>query len=119
MIATTAKSIERINILDSNDRLSHNSQTKFVERREARRKIFNRPLPKAECQIKGGYFKTPIANYSSKGVFIKTLRPFSVGQEIAITFSFSVSKNIRMVTGEVARVSDEGVGIVFKIIFSK
>jgi len=119
MIQTPAKYIDSADIFESSDRLSHHIRTKFVERRETKRKIFSRPLPKAQCQIKDAYFKASIANCSSNGAFIKTLRPFSVGQEIAITFSFPVSKNIRMVTGEVARVSSEGVGIVFKVIFRK
>ena len=119
MIQTPAKYIDSPDIFDSSDRLSHHIHTKFVERREAKRKILRRPLPKAQCQIKDAYFKASIANYSSKGAFIKTLRPLSVGQEIAITFSFPLSNNTRMVTGEVARVSDEGVGIVFKVIFRK
>ncbi|MEJ2284314.1 MAG: PilZ domain-containing protein [Desulfobacterales bacterium] len=119
MIQTTEKYIHSRDIYSSNDRLSHHIYTKFVERREAKRNIFSRPLPKTQCQINDAYFKASIANCSSSGAFIKTLRPLSVGQEIAITFSFPESKNIGMVTGEVARVSDEGVGIVFKVIFRK
>ena len=119
MIQTPAKYIDSADIFDSSDRLSRHIHTKFAERRETKRKIFSRPFPKAHCQISDAYFKASIANCSSNGAFIKTLRPLSVGQEIAITFSFPVSKNIRMVTGEVARVTDEGVGIVFKVIFRK
>lgn len=119
MIPTTAKYTDSADILDSIYRQSHQIHTKFVERRETKRKIFSRPLPKAQCQIIDAYFKASTANCSSNGAFIKTLRPLSIGQEIAITFSFPVSKNICLVTGEVARVSDEGVGVVFKVIFRK
>ena len=119
MIQTTANYIHSADIYASSDRLSHHIHTEFIERREAKRKIFSLPLPKAQCQIIDAYFKASIVNCSSNGAFIKSLRPLSVEQEIAITFSFPVSKNIRMVTGEVARVSDEGVGVVFKVIFRK
>ena len=119
MIPIPAKYIDSVDIFESKYRPSDHIHTKFVERRETERKIFSRPLPKAQCHIKQAYFKASIANCRSNGALIKTLRPLSVGQEIAITFSLPVSKDIRLVTGEVARVSDEGVGIVFNVIFRK
>ena len=95
-----------------------NAQIEIIERRKDARKIFDQPLPKVYCQVKGGYFKASIKNLSSNGVFIRTHRPFSAGEEIAMTFTFPISKNTKMVTGEIVRISDEGIGVVFKIFFS-
>ena len=119
MIGATSSSVNKIRIVETNNQFLHNSQTKFLEKRNNRRTKLSRPFPKADCQINDGYFKASIINFSSNGAFIRTVRPFSVGQEIAMTFSFPVSKNTKMVTGEVARISDDGIGVVFKIFFSK
>lgn len=103
--------------------LSHNFiqnwHVEIKERRKNVRKQFSLPLPKADCQVKDGYFIASITDLSPNGVFIRTNRPFSAGEEIAITFPFPISKNTKMVTGEVVRISDEGIGVVFKIFFSK
>lgn len=115
-ISNTANE-QRIHALSIN--FIQNEQIEIVERRKDARNKFNQPLPKAYCQVKGGYFKASITNLSSNGVFIRTHRPFSVSEEIAMTFTFPVLKNIRMVTGEIVRLSEEGIGVAFKIFFSK
>lgn len=103
--------------------LSHNFiqnwHVEIKERRKNVRKQFSLPLPKADCQVKDGYFIASITDLSPNGVFIRTNRPFSAGEEIAITIPFPIFKNTKMVTGEVVRISDEGIGVIFRIFFSK
>jgi Tfp pilus assembly protein PilZ len=85
--------------------------------RNCGRKRFYEVLPTATCKTRDSAFIAPICDISSNGVFIKTNRQFSVGQEVAMTITFPSTGESRMVTGEVARVSPEGVGINFKVFF--
>jgi len=104
---------------DLSNNFVQNGQIKIIDRRKDARIKFKHPLPMVNCQAKDGYFKASITNLSSNGVFIRTHRPFFAGEEIAMTFTFPISKNIKMVTGEIVRISEEGIGVVFKIFFSK
>jgi len=104
---------------DLSNNIVQNGKIKIIDRRKDARRKFSQPFPMVNCQAKDGYFKASITNLSSNGVFIRTHRPFFAGEEIAITFLFPISKNTKMVTGEIVRISGEGIGVVFKIFFSK
>ncbi len=104
---------------DLRNTVVQNRQIKIIDRRKDTRIKFNQPLPMVNCQAKDGYFKASITNLSSNGVFIRTHRPFFAGEEIAMTFTFPISRNAKMVTGEIVRISEEGIGVVFKVFFSK
>jgi Tfp pilus assembly protein PilZ len=88
------------------------------ERRSDRTR-FKKKLPTAACKTNGSAFIALISDISSSGAFIKTVRRFSVGQEIAMTITFPASRESRMVTGEIVRLSSNGVGISFKVFFKK
>jgi hypothetical protein len=88
-----------------------------MDGRNCARKRFNEMLPTAACKTIDSAFTAPICDISSDGVFIKTTRQFSVGQEVAMTITFPYTGECRMVTGEIVRVSLEGVGINFKVFF--
>ena len=49
------------------------------------------------------------------GVFIETSTPFSVGQEISLTFPIPNQQKHIKITGEIVRISDQGIGVKFKI----
>ena len=85
--------------------------------RNCGRKRFYEILPTATCKTRDSAFIAPICDISSDGVFIKTTRKFHVGQEVAMTITFPSTGESRMVTGEVVRVTSEGVGINFKVFF--
>lgn len=85
--------------------------------RRCGRKRFNEILPTAACKTRDGAFIAPICNISSNGVFIKSNRHLSVGQEVAMTITFPSTGESHMVTGQIARVTSEGIGINFKIFF--
>ena len=87
--------------------------------RTCSRKRFNKILPTAACKTRDSAFIAPICDISCDGVFIKTSRQFSVGQEVAMTITFPSTGESRMVTGEIVRVSAEGVGINFKVFFKE
>jgi uncharacterized protein (TIGR02266 family) len=60
-------------------------------------------------------YKDFIQNISPGGVFIETGMPFSVGQEISLTFPLPKSMKHIKIDGEVARVDDKGIGVKFKV----
>ena len=94
-----------------------NKQFSHMGGRNCGRKRFYETLPTATCKTRDSAFIAPICDISSNGVFIKTTRKFSVGQEIAMTITFPSTGESRMVTGEVVRVTSEGVGIDIKVFF--
>ncbi len=54
-----------------------------------------------------------IKDISTGGVFIETLRPLPVGQEISMAFSFpNLRQNFR-ISGNVVRMGPKGIGIAF------
>jgi Tfp pilus assembly protein PilZ len=94
-----------------------NKQLRDLEGRKDVRKKFNDFLTLAECITKNSVFKAPIYDISSSGVFIATSKHFSIGQEIAMTITFPATGESLMVTGEIVRVSSQGVGVNFKVFF--
>ena len=90
-----------------------------MDGRSCGRKRFYNTLPTATCKTRDSAFIAPICDISSDGVFIKTTRQFSVGQEVAMTITFPTTGESRMVTGEVVRVSPMGAGINFKVFFKE
>jgi Tfp pilus assembly protein PilZ len=96
---------------------SKNRQFSHMDGRSYGRKRFYEILPTAACKTKDCAFIAPICDISSNGVFIKTTRQFSVGQEVAMTITVPSTGESHMVTGEIVRVSAEGVGVNFKVFF--
>ena len=119
MNVATSNAVNKLISHDLSNNFIQNGKIKIIERRKDVRQKFNQPLPKVDCQTKDGNFRSSITNLGSNGVFIRTVRPFSAGQEIAMTFTFPISRNAKMVTGEIVRISDEGIGVEFKIFFRK
>jgi hypothetical protein len=105
-------------IFDMFNHAIQNGQIRVLDERKDVRKKLNEIQPiVAACKTKDCDFKASIDDVSSSGVFIKTRRHLSTGQEIAMKFSFPKAKNIIMATGEIVRASSKGVGVKFKIFF--
>ena len=100
--------------------IRQNGQIKILdERKDARKKLNeNQPIV-AVCKTKYCDFKASIDDVSSNGIFIKTRRHLSTGQEIAIKFRFPKAKDTIMATGEIVRVASKGIGVEFKIFFKR
>ena len=56
-----------------------------------------------------------IQDISAGGVFIQTVTPFSEGQEVSMTFPLPVSEENININGEIARISELGMGVRFKM----
>jgi hypothetical protein len=89
------------------------------ERKDARKRIDEFQPILAECRTIDSTFEASIQNVSSAGVFIKTSSKLSIGQEIAITFSFPRTRQTIMVNGEIVRITPEGVGVKIKMFFKE
>ena len=94
-----------------------NTHINRTDGRQYGRKRFKDTQPTAACKTLDSVFIAPISDISSNGAFIRTARQFSVGQEVAMTITFPATGDSRMVTGEITRVTSEGVGINFTIFF--
>ena len=80
-------------------------------RRHHFRKAFHVPI---YYTTNGGTFRDFIQNISLGGVFILSQRTFSVGQSLAIAFtSPSIVKTV-WITGDVVRVTADGIGVRFR-----
>jgi len=103
------------------DMINHIRQNEHIralnDRKDARKKLNQIQPIVATCETKDCDFKACIDDVSSSGVFIKTRRHLSTGQEIAMKFSFPNAKNIIMATGEIVRASSMGFGVEFRIVF--
>jgi Tfp pilus assembly protein PilZ len=104
-------------VLDMTKAFPGNWHINHMGGRMCGRKQFNEILPTARCKTEDCAFTAPIRNISSNGVFIKSNRHFSVGQEVAMTITFPATGESHMVTGQIVRVTPEGIGINFKIFF--
>ena len=84
----------------------------FEGKREHERKPF---LMAVDYSTQDHVYKDFIQNISAGGVFIQTHMPFSVGQEVSLTFPLpNYQKHIKII-GEVVRSSPQGVGVKFKM----
>ena len=55
-----------------------------------------------------------IQNISVGGVFIETRMPFSVGQQVSLSFPLPNYQKYLKILGEVVRTSSQGIGVKFK-----
>jgi Tfp pilus assembly protein PilZ len=56
-----------------------------------------------------------IKNISAGGVFIETAVPVSVGEELSLTFALPYHQAHIKITGEVVRISPQGIAVEFKV----
>ena len=83
---------------------------------EGRRKHVRKPfLMAVDYSTQDHVYKDFIQDISTGGVFIQTHMPFTVGQEVSLTFPLpNYQKHIKVI-GEVVRSTPQGVGVKFKM----
>jgi uncharacterized protein (TIGR02266 family) len=83
---------------------------------EGRRKHVRKPfLMTVDYSTQDHIYKDFIQDISTGGVFIQTHMPFTVGQEVSLTFPLpNYQKHIKVI-GEVVRSTQQGVGVKFKM----
>ena len=111
----TARLIELIKNMPEDEQralLKDLEEKPFEGRRKHARKPF---LMAVDYSTQDHVYKDFIQDISTGGVFIQTHMPFSVGQEVSLTFPLpNYQKHIKIV-GEVVRSSPQGVGVKFKM----
>lgn len=96
-----------------------NRNTVFHGRKEFRKAFLSQQLLMADCQTVDGAFRDRVNNLSASGLFLKTNRGLTIGQEIAMTIELTDSPAMAIkVTGEVVRKTIDGVGVAFRIVFN-
>jgi len=83
---------------------------------EGRRKKVRKPfLMAVDYSTQDHVYKDFIQDISTGGVFIQTHMPFTIGQEVSLTFPLpNYQKHIKIV-GEIVRSTAQGVGVKFKM----
>ena len=96
-----------------------NRNPDFHGRKEFRKSFLSQPLLMADCQTVDDFFRDRVNNLSASGLFLKTNRGLTIGQEIAMTIELTDSPAMVIkVTGEVVRKTTDGVGVEFTIVFN-
>jgi len=70
----------------------------------------------ADYSTENHVYRDYIQNLSAGGVFIETHMPFTSGQEVSLAFPLPNYEKYIKIIGEIARVTPQGIGVVFKMI---
>ncbi|MBW2002233.1 MAG: PilZ domain-containing protein, partial [Deltaproteobacteria bacterium] len=70
----------------------------------------------ADYSTEDRVYRDHIQNVSAGGVFIETHMPFTSGQEVSLAFPLPNYEKYIKIIGEVARVTPQGIGVVFKLV---
>lgn len=83
----------------------------FKKTRKHERKPF---LSTLDYSTESGSYRDFVKDISVEGVFIETSIPFSVGEEISMTFLLPEHEKKIRIHGEIVRIDEEGIGVQFK-----
>ena len=108
----------RIKIM-ARSNVSQKKEQNFYQRKNSRISFVKNQLLTAKCETIDSMFSVSVQDLSSGGAFIYTKRKLRLGQEIAMTIKLPDAAEFFLVTGEVVRISAEGYGVKFKIIFNE
>jgi len=90
------------------DKISEKHQQE--EKRDYIRKPF---FMSVDYSTQDRVYRDFIKDISTGGVFIETLRPLPVGQEILMAFSFPNQRQNFKISGDVVRMNTKGIGVSF------
>ena len=91
---------------------------KHLKSRKDARLVFSKnQTVSVRCLTDTCKFSATIQNVSSSGIFIKTDQELLIGQEIAISFTFTESGNQVQAAGKVVRITNSGIGLEINIYF--
>ncbi len=88
------------------------------QRKDSRKYFVKNQLLTAKCETIDDVFSVSVQDVSPSGAFIYTKRKLRMRQEIALTIKLPNAEEFLRATGEVVRISAEGIGVEFKIIFN-
>jgi len=70
----------------------------------------------ADYSTQDHVYRDYIQNVSAGGVFIETNMPFTSGQKVSLAFPLPNYQKYIKIIGKVARVTPQGIGVVFKMV---
>jgi hypothetical protein len=111
--ATTLRLMDLIDNMSEDQRqalLDMLEDWQFTKRRKHPRKSWVAPV---DYTVEDRAFKDFIKNISAGGVFIETRTPFSVGQEISMSFSFTTFDDPIKTKGKIFWANILGIGVKF------
>ena len=85
----------------------------FKWRRKRKREPF---FMVVNYSVEDRFYKSRIRNISAGGLFIETRMPFTAGQEVSLAFPLPDYQKRIKITGEIARVTPQGIGVKFKMV---
>jgi Tfp pilus assembly protein PilZ len=88
------------------------------QRKDSRKSFVKNQLLTAKCETIGSRFSASVQDLSRGGAFINSKRKLSLGQEIAMTIKLPAADEFLRVTGQIVRISPDGYGVRFNIIFN-
>ena len=92
----------------------------FNHFRKSSRDPFKKYQPTdVECKTIDSEFMASLHNLGATSAFIITPKTLSIGQEIAMTIKFPKNGDTIKATGNIVRITAEGVGVKFTIFFNK
>lgn len=112
----TARLLELVKNMSQDERLALLKELEerlFKDKREHQRKPF---FMVVDYSTDDRIYKDYIQNISAGGAFIETRMPFSVGQEVSLSFPLPNYQKYIRIAGEVVRISPEGIGVKFKMV---
>jgi len=114
--STTARLFEMIKRMPEDEQLA--LMKELGERlSKGRRKHEREPFfMVADYSTEDRVYRDYIQNVSAGGVFIETHMPFTSGQEVSLAFPLPNYKKYIKIIGQVARVTPQGIGVVFKLV---
>jgi Tfp pilus assembly protein PilZ len=113
---TTARLFELIKRMSEDEQLAllKELRERFSKgRRKHKREPF---FMVADYSTEDRVYRDYIQNVSAGGVFIETHMPFTSGQEVSLAFPLPNYEKYIKIIGEVARVTPQGIGVVFKMV---
>jgi Tfp pilus assembly protein PilZ len=94
-------------------------EDKYHQRKDSRKSFVKNQLLTARCETIDGKFSASVQDLSPGGAFIFTQMKLTLGQEIAMTVKLPSSDEFLRVTGKIIRISSDGYGVKFNIIFNQ
>ena len=91
---------------------------KHHQRKDSRKSFVKNQLLTAKCETIEGRFSASVQDLSSGGAFIYSKKKLSIGQEIAMKIKLPAANEFLRVTGKIVRISPDGYGVRFNIIFN-
>ena len=99
--------------------VTQRKEERYDKRQDSRKFFVKNQLLTAKCETIDSKFSASVQDLSSGGAFIYTRMKLTLGQEIAMTIQLPSSDEFLMVTGKIIRISSDGYGVKFKIIFNE